>query len=40
MDEHGESLMEHASQAEVTRLVEALAGGDSTALDGLFPPRP
>ncbi len=29
--------MEHASQAEVTQLLEALEQGDSTALDRLFP---
>jgi RNA polymerase sigma factor (TIGR02999 family) len=36
MDER-EPLTEHASQAEVTRLLEALERGDRTALDGLFP---
>ena len=37
MDEQREPLMEDASQAEVTRLLEALERGDSTAVDRLFP---
>jgi RNA polymerase sigma factor (TIGR02999 family) len=37
MDEQREPLTEHASQAEVSRLLAALERGDRTALDGLFP---
>jgi len=38
MGKQRERLMEHdASQEEVTRLLEALERGDSTALDALFP---
>ncbi|MEO5580255.1 MAG: ECF-type sigma factor [Gemmatimonadaceae bacterium] len=37
MNEKLESPMEHASQAEVTRLLDAIERGDSTSLDKLFP---
>ena len=37
MDERCGSLMEHPSNAEVTRLLEALERGDNSALDRLFP---
>ena len=37
MDTKHESLTQHASQGEVTRLLEALEQGDTSALDQLFP---